>query len=117
MEETTEANSPNVASNEVFAPDEYGRNPTTVASTHLNGSNLIINVTLLIPTGQQDPSNQRYKIVIPATNEDQQVNLLTKSYLARLSITDSTEDNDVEESEWEDDDSRFPNAIQETCTG
>lgn len=118
MEDNIKISSPNAArltSDEVFDPDE---NPTTVVSTHLNSGSLIINVTLLIPTGPQHSSNQRYEIAIPATSEDQQVNLLTKSYLARLSVTDnSIEDDDVEESVWGDDNSRFPNTIQETCTG
>lgn len=134
-------------SSEVPAPDECGRNPTAAASAQLvNGRSLIINVSLLIPTpGVQDsPSNEHFEIAVAATNEDRQVNLLTKSYLAhlnvtddsetavaatsedgqvnlltksylvRLNVTDDSEDDDLEEYERGDDDSMFPSAIQET---
>ena len=72
---------------------------------------------LLIPTGlctQEAPSDQHYKIPVAATDEDQQVNLFTKSHLARLNVI---RNDDTEEFEWGDDNSRFPIAIQETCTG
>jgi hypothetical protein len=118
MAENTKISSPDAlryTSSEVSGPDEYGINQTAVASTQLNGRNLIISVNLLIPTpGQQDnPSNQHYEPEIAATNEDQQVNLLTKSYLARLNVTDDIQDDDQEEYDRGDDDSGFPNAIQE----
>jgi hypothetical protein len=118
MAENTKTISPDAVkciSSEASAPDECGGNPTTVASTQLNGRNQIVSVNLLIPTpGLQDnPSNQHYEITVAATSEDQQVNLLTKSYLVRLNVPDDSQDDDQEEYERGDDDSGFPSAIQE----
>ena len=115
MAENTKTSSPvRCTSSEVSSPDD--RNPTAVASAQLNGRSLIITVNLLISTlGIQDStSNQHYEIAVAATKEDQQVNLLTKSYLARLTMTDDSEDDDLEEYERGDDDPRFPSAIQKT---
>ena len=101
--EKTKTSSPDAVvrtSSEVSAPDECGRSPTAVASAQLvNGRSLIIGINLLIPTPaiQDNPSNQHYKTAIAATNEDRQVNLLTESYLARLNVTDDSEDDDLEE--------------------
>jgi hypothetical protein len=119
MEENTRTSSPDAmrcTSSEVSDPDECGGNPTTVASTQLNGRNLIVSVDLLIPTPglQENPSNHHYETAVAATTEDRQINLLTKSYLARLNETGDSEDGDLEEYEWGDDDSRFSDAIQET---
>ena len=70
--------------------------------------------TLGIQAQDSGPSNQHYEIAVAATNKDRQVNLLTKSYLARLTVTNDSEDDDLEEYERGDDDPMFPSAIQET---
>ena len=105
-------NAVKLTSSEVSDPDECGGGKTAI---QLSGGTLIPD--LLIPIGlctQEAPSNQGYEIPVAATDEDQQVNLLTKSYLARLNVIGNE---DTEEFEWGDDNSRFPIAIQETCTG
>ena len=60
----------------------------------------------------EGPPNQ-IEIPSQATNEDQQVNLLTKSYL--ITLNDIEEDGEGEEYEG-DDESRFPNSVKETGT-
>lgn len=109
-------NAVRLTSGEVPGPDDK----TATAPIRLSGGTLIISVNLLIPAigPQRDPSNQCYEIPIAATNQDRQVNLLTRSYLARLNVTDgSNEDDDVEEFERRDDECMFPCAVEETCTG
>ena len=129
-------------SSEVSAPDD----PGAASAQLVTGRNLIIGVHLLIPTpGIQDNlSDEHFGIAVAATNEDGQVNLLTKSYLARLNVTDDSEtavaatsedlqvnlltksylarlnvtddseDDDLEEYERVNDDPMFLSAIQET---
>ena len=102
MGENTQANGPDSVMytstcSEVSAPDVNIQIPT-----------------LGIQAQDSGPSNQHYETAVAATSEDRQINLLTKSYLARLNMMDDSEDDDLEEYERGDDDPRFPSAIQET---
>ena len=103
-ERATEASNPDEHSTEVSNPDECA----TEASNPDEHSNPDERAT---EASNPDERGESITAVASATDEDQQINLLTKSYLARLNVMDNSEDDDLEEYERGDDDPGLLSAI------